>query len=299
MVESLEPYTSGVRDRCQKAQVWKFVEFSKTIEMECRDKVRVSHTFTWKEGSRDDAAYMQLKKDLDELRLICGEQSTEKLFESQMSRMLIEIFVDDFLWHSNFGEPFKLQYDDNIVVLEPLFPANYNGSFDKLEHMIDVLFCFAFCFHSSLFGLEEAKKHHLELFCHDIRRWPQKLVGIYLEIASHSDYIRLLHHILNCPGIGKWGANFVRFPTQWDYTQASHFIDMLSVFLSPSPLAPSVLLDDEVDDFVVMSFDVNGSAENVAAKKEKRKKSMVIPRRDLTLPILRTSVEVQSWQNIC
>lgn len=62
-----------IRSRCQNAQLWQFVEHTRTLELQCRDNNRVSHTFSWKVGVMDQGIYSQLKKDLDELRNLCGE----------------------------------------------------------------------------------------------------------------------------------------------------------------------------------------------------------------------------------
>ncbi len=175
-----------------------------------------------------------------------------------MAKLLVEIYVDDFLWNSTFTHPFLVDYENQPSMrfslwqqlltkqkpdTGPLFASNYNGDFTKLEHLIDVLFCFAFTFHSSLF----IKKAYLELFCDSVQTWLQKLVfkfyhfalfftavsialysnhhtyvyliiikvGIYLYVASPRDHVRLLHHVLNCPGIGTWGSHFIHFSENW------------------------------------------------------------------------------------
>eukprot|EP00026_Physarum_polycephalum_P008347 Phypoly_transcript_08429.p1 GENE.Phypoly_transcript_08429~~Phypoly_transcript_08429.p1 ORF type:complete len:493 (-),score=73.35 Phypoly_transcript_08429:40-1326(-) len=237
----MEPHTQDLRNRCQNAQAWKFVEHSRALEVLCRDNVRVSHTFAWKEGMLDQEVYAKLKRDLEELRAICGEKLTEKLFESQMAKLTIEIFIDDFLWHSQFDDSFRVGLDETAPQ-EPLFVSNYKGDFAKLEHMVDVLFCFAFCFHSPVFFPPEHR--YLEIFCDDVKRWLHKLAGVYLRVCSPKDEIRLLRHVLNCPGIGEWGSHVIYFSDEWNYKQAEHFCNMLTFFLSPSPVSPPNFLTD-------------------------------------------------------
>ena len=84
------------------------------------------------------------------------------------------------------------------------------------------------------------------------------------------DEIRLLQHVLNCPGIGEWGSHVIYFSDEWfvllssspfylpfpplwlysllpharNYKQAEHFYNMLTKFLSPWPISPPNFLTD-------------------------------------------------------
>ena len=96
--------------------------------------------------------------------------------------------------------------------------------------------------------------------------------GIYIRVCSVEEEIRLLRHVLNCPGIGEWGAHVIHFSDTWyeifrfnywllcrftntsfnrTYQQAERFYNMLAVFLSSSILSPPTFLIDFGQEFLL------------------------------------------------
>lgn len=133
----------------------------------------------------------------------------------------MESFIEEALNKSLF-----LHIKENAPVA--LLPeSGYHQLFESdvqiLRHCVDVLFYFETQFsikkkEENLAGISKkdpTEEYLITTFYHDIREWLKKLVGVVLRTATANDHMYILHHIIRCPNISAWGANFLQFPPQW------------------------------------------------------------------------------------
>lgn len=78
---------------------------------------------------------------------------------------------------------------------------------EAVKHMLDVLFFFA----RSPDPTSDAPEAE-EKFQQAIRFHICQLVAVLIRRATYADHLFLADHLLHCPGIADWAANFLQFP---------------------------------------------------------------------------------------
>lgn len=79
-------------------------------------------------------------------------------------------------------------------------------------------------------------------FAADIKEWLQKVVAIYIRLATWQDHLFLIYHVLRCPaGVASWATSIIQIPkpkndfnSPFSCAEINHCIAYLKVLLMPT-----------------------------------------------------------------
>lgn len=79
-------------------------------------------------------------------------------------------------------------------------------------------------------------------FITDVKKWLEKLAGVYVRLATWQDHLFLIYHVLRCPpGIASWAIPIIQIPkansnstSPFASEEISHCMTFLKVLLMPT-----------------------------------------------------------------
>jgi hypothetical protein len=206
--------------RTQEEQIWSISDTVVNESGKCQDGNTVSVVHKYPVASMNRQSLTLLGRSLTSVRDLLSEVFTLHAYSCEVLRLQIEHYVQEVLsYYCNIPHNTPVQ----------LLPSC------KLQKK-DLYICISVLF--------EFQRHHIndEQFLCDTREWLLRLGAMLLRVATASDHLFLLHHVLRSPGgISSWAIPLIQIPLE-DLTNSypstssaflDHAITFLSVLMNP------------------------------------------------------------------
>ncbi|XP_055883015.1 ectopic P granules protein 5 homolog isoform X1 [Biomphalaria glabrata] len=179
-------------------EVWITHVKSLSVQGTCADQARVYATHTYEQCELIADNLSKIGSTLENIRLQICDNLSLFAYTSQISKLQVESYIHNlYLSCPTFRDMAK-----NMPI-----PARHDAPFaeqhdiQRIKDCISVLFVFH---RKPIFDTE---------FVTNIRQWTVRLISSLLRVASFSDHLFVLNHLLRCPsGVGKWSAELVQCP---------------------------------------------------------------------------------------
>ncbi|KAH3762909.1 ectopic P granules protein 5 [Pelomyxa schiedti] len=228
--------------RSFQEKVWIIQSESHTVQGACKTCSQLlSCSEQYSTAVINNEGLANFKKSLESYRTGAHMIFMFHLYEAQLARMRIQMFIDQFLFHY-FG---ALVHDAPVVAVNDDSSVGQQQSISEMRHLIDVLFYYARSgSHYAMElgsppiappppGLVKEITSPLLNFYKSIIGWIQHLVHVMLRVASYKDHLFILKHLINTQNSSFWGTRLIQFPPSWDVSTCEHLLTVLKHILLP------------------------------------------------------------------
>jgi hypothetical protein len=207
------------------ARVWSLSRTTQTVQQKDPDGWIVKHNYMDEEAVYNLPVESDLVKTLEGLRSLILLEFPSVSFNSKISRLWIQTYIDQHLY-GEFGN-LVMQRQSNRSFFGERF-SQYGAHVKHLTRMLDILFHFEQVKHGS-------DTVQSTFFQKDVRGWIVHLATCLIFAGGFDNHRHLLLHVLRTPGIGQWAPALVQFPTLNVYSQPyfDHYLVSLGAFLGP------------------------------------------------------------------
>ncbi|XP_065180376.1 ectopic P granules protein 5 homolog [Sycon ciliatum] len=190
----------------QRSEVWVMEDSSATQGSRCRDGRNVEYTHHFKSSHFNHDVAFELNRTMKTLREASHEKRSMEAYEAQLSWLHVE------------------QYLYRLVDSSPMFrsvrqdgPITAWAVMSQSEDIVELRNCV-----SVLFGFERRPISD-EIFVKHLREWTERMVALLLRVATLSDHLFILNHVMRCPaGIARWATSYLQvIPPHFVHQQAS------------------------------------------------------------------------------
>ncbi|KAH9518966.1 Ectopic P granules protein 5 [Bulinus truncatus] len=197
---SVEEDIKTLQKNCTALQkeVWITHVKSVSVQGTCADQARVFATHTYEQSELIQDNLLKIGSVLENIRMQICDNLSLFAYTSQISRLQVESYIHNLY----LSCPTFRNMPKNTVV-SGRREASVNEQYDiqRLKDCISVLFAF----HRKPIPDTE--------FVTNLRQWTVRLISFLLRVATYSDHLFILNHLLRCPsGVGKWAAELVQYP---------------------------------------------------------------------------------------
>ncbi|XP_064604344.1 ectopic P granules protein 5 homolog [Liolophura sinensis] len=208
--------------------LWHTTEQRVSIPCYCGDNVKCTANHTYSQCSLNEEVLQNISHALQAIRTELHEQFSLHAYSAQLSRFQVESYIHNLFMSC----PVLRDIPRNAPVQAMPHEIQDQGTslqIHRLKECISILF---------MFHRRPIKDEH---FMQDIRSWTERLTSALLRIASFSDHLFILNHILRCPaGVGKWAGKLIQvIPPQCSLQTSfggpilDHAITILATILLP------------------------------------------------------------------
>ncbi|XP_046857276.1 ectopic P granules protein 5 homolog isoform X2 [Xenia sp. Carnegie-2017] len=234
-----------LQEKCenQTTTLWSTESKTVTAQAMCQDlnKVSYKHSYSFAVFNEDEAK--KLDRTLESLKSNVHETFTLTKYSWELARIHVMSYVHDLHAQS----PVFCGVHTHSPVVSVDASQISNGVFSEVRHLRD---CITALFHFTRKPTDD------DIFLDDIKLWLENLIALLLRVASFSDHVFVLNHLLRMPsghakklahfiqpvllsraGISDFGVNF------WQHPLLHHFVTMLAYLLLPIKLREKYLIE--------------------------------------------------------
>lgn len=183
----------------QKKNIWLFEKRAVTEEGECEDGALLTIKHEYEVACFKEEISEHVSKLLKQMRELLGNSYALHSYEAEMCKLQVENYMQKVL--SDCKDFSELPRNARVcgVSSQRDQPPHLHPHVEKLHICISVLFAFQ----------RRGVKDHQ--FVRDSRQWLTDLVAVLLRVATRSDHLFLLNHVLRCPaGVGTWAPSYIQ-----------------------------------------------------------------------------------------
>ncbi|XP_035829150.1 ectopic P granules protein 5 homolog isoform X2 [Aplysia californica] len=244
-IHSLQKNYSGLQK-----ELWQFQMKTITVQGQCADQAKVTINHSYEQCLLNDEAVNKMGYTLETIRSQITDNLSLFAYSAQISALQVESYIHDLY----VSCPIIRDIPKNAPIQSRLqvLPQEEH-QIQRLKDCISILFMFH-------------RKPTLDgEFINNIRQWTVRLTSSLLRVATFSDHLFILNHLLRCPsGVGRWAAELVQLPVLTPVSSAPHQQTFGGPLLDHTITAlATVLLPAKAREEFMCHMRINLSAESI------------------------------------
>nr|XP_019956581.1 PREDICTED: ectopic P granules protein 5 homolog [Paralichthys olivaceus] len=191
---------------CKSTQnrLWSFRDEQLTLQGVCADQSKVCGYHRFQQADFSQSVLAELSRLFEARSELLHQKVALHAYTALLSRLQVESYL------------YRLLRDCSGSQTQPC-------SLQTLKEAISVLFSF------TRRVLDDTQ------FQTDVHHWLERLVAVLLHVGGSGEHLYLLCHLLCCPaGVGKWSTPFLQIQVLGNACGVQHFMQALSILMSPS-----------------------------------------------------------------